>query len=588
MNVEEFMNIKKIQIYFIATCCLISLSMLTKVAHAESKPIGNCYYVSSQRGSDTNSGLSKLEPFKSLNKINELKLNPGDKVLLENGSVFDDQYLQIKNSGNIKACIEISNYGDRGNLPIINTNGKGVWYQDYGKPLPNSWHKYKGNVSSAILLKDVEYIKIKNIEITNDREKSQPDHLAFNDLKVMDRTGVASVAKNKGTLENIVLENLYIHDIDGNIYNKHMANGGIYFISELPDNEEKKVIPKYDNIIIKGNRIKNVSRTGLAVAYSAYFDLFQNSAEIDQELIEKYGNTNVLIENNYIEDAGGDGIVTMYCSSPIIQRNVSNGAGRQMNTTDYPIATQRVAAAMWPWKCKNALFQYNEAYCTKNADQGNGDGQAWDADSADGTIYQYNYSSGNSGGTVMFCLENAVNSTFRFNISQNDKKGILNLPNNPDAHIYNNIFYIDKGVPFVRKDMNTGAALIENNIIYNAGKQPVNEEWNPNNRIIYSNNLYCNYSNLPSSDNTALLVNSQESNIFVSPGNGPVKPNFNYLTYDRFSQNTVFDGYKLEQSSPAIHSGKKVIDKNGYNLGTDFFGIKLDGILDIGAVKSSK
>ena len=68
------MNIKKIQIYFIATCCLISLSMLTKVAHAESKPIGNCYYVSSQRGSDTNSGLSKLEPFKSLNKINELKL----------------------------------------------------------------------------------------------------------------------------------------------------------------------------------------------------------------------------------------------------------------------------------------------------------------------------------------------------------------------------------------------------------------------------------------------------------------------------------------------------------------------------------
>ncbi|EIW2096838.1 right-handed parallel beta-helix repeat-containing protein, partial [Enterococcus faecalis] len=199
---------------------------------------------------------------------------------------------------------------------------------------------------------------------------------------------------------------------------------GIYFISELPDNEEKTGIPKYDNIIIKGNRIKNVSRTGLVVAYSAYFDLFQNSAEIDQELIEKYGNTNVLIENNYIEDAGGDGIVTMYCSSPIIQRNVSDGAGRQMNTTDYPIATQRVAAAMWPWKCKNALFQYNEAYCTKNADQGNGDGQAWDADSADGTIYQYNYSSGNSGGTVMFCLENAVNSTFRFNISQNDKKGI--------------------------------------------------------------------------------------------------------------------------------------------------------------------
>lgn len=99
------------------------------------------------------------------------------------------------------------------------------------------------------------------------------------------------------------------------------------------------------------------------------------------------------------------------------------------------------------------------------------------------------------------------------------------------------------------------------------------------------------YLQIKNSENIEACIeisNSQESNIFVSPENGPVKPNFNYLTYDQFSQNTVFDGYKLEQSSPAIHSGKKVIDKNGYNLGTDFFGIKLDGILDIGAVKSSK
>ena len=72
MNVEEFMNIKKIQIYFIATCCLISLSMLTKVAHAESKPIGNCYYVSSQRGSDTNSGLSKLFGIKIMENLYQI------------------------------------------------------------------------------------------------------------------------------------------------------------------------------------------------------------------------------------------------------------------------------------------------------------------------------------------------------------------------------------------------------------------------------------------------------------------------------------------------------------------------------------
>ena len=132
------------------------------------------------------------------------------------------------------------------------------------------------------------------------------------------------------------------------------------------------------------------------------------------------------------------------------------------------------------------------------------------------------------------------------------------------------------------------AACVENNIIYNSEEHPVNEEWNPNNRITYSNNLYHNYSNLPNSDNTALLVNRESPNIFVYPGNGPAKPNFNYSTYDRFSQDTMFDGYNLAPSSPAIHMGKKIIDRNGYNLGTDFFGIKLDDPLDIGAVKSSK
>ena len=65
-----------------------------------------------------------MEPFKSLNKINELKLNPGDKSFIRKWIGFDDQYLQIKNSGNIKACIEISNYGDRGTFRLSILMGK--------------------------------------------------------------------------------------------------------------------------------------------------------------------------------------------------------------------------------------------------------------------------------------------------------------------------------------------------------------------------------------------------------------------------------------------------------------------------------
>ena len=69
------------------------------------------------------------------------------------------------------------------------------------------------------------------------------------------------------------------------------------------------------------------------------------------------------------------------------------------------------------------------------------------------------------------------------------------------------------------------------------------------------------YLQIKNSENIEACIeisNSQESNIFVSPENGPVKPNFNYLTYDRFSQNTVFDGYKLEQSSPLFIVGRRL------------------------------
>ena len=46
------------------------------------------YFVSSLNGNDENDGLSESTAFKSLNKINEIDLIPGDKVFLLRGSVF--------------------------------------------------------------------------------------------------------------------------------------------------------------------------------------------------------------------------------------------------------------------------------------------------------------------------------------------------------------------------------------------------------------------------------------------------------------------------------------------------------------------
>ena len=94
----------------------------------------------------------------------------------------------------------------------------------------------------------------------------------------------------------------------------------------------------------------------------------------------------------------------------------------------------------------------------------NGDGQAWDADYGDGTLYQYNYSYGNSFASLMICNQYAINTTFRYNISQNDRRGVFDLPSNgPGNHIYNNTVYIGKDSAVLTGRSNSQAKF-ENNI----------------------------------------------------------------------------------------------------------------------------
>ena len=92
---------------------------------AEEAQQGTTYYVSSENGDDANDGTSEKKAFKSLDKINDITLQPGDKVLLEKGSVFDDQYIHVKGSGSAEAPIEISTYGE-GDRPMQTVRVYGI------------------------------------------------------------------------------------------------------------------------------------------------------------------------------------------------------------------------------------------------------------------------------------------------------------------------------------------------------------------------------------------------------------------------------------------------------------------------------
>ena len=583
---------------------------------------GTTYYVSSTHGDDGNAGTDQGHPWKTLDKVNAIAtdLKPGDSVLLERGSTFQDQYLHIKDtSGTADAPITIADYGDASAKPVIAANGvKGSrWYQNYRASVGN--HQNKGTVSSAILLKDVSYITVKNLEITNDdpdvydpidtwkwTDTADSDGTKLDrSADRMDRTGVAGIAENGTTMSHVTLEGLNIHDVDGNIYNKHMANGGIYFMAHYARENKNAAdntwlqnhISRFDHITIKNNIVKDVDRWGIAVGYTAYLNFIDaawGDGSIDDDLIAKYGQTNVTIENNYVKGAGGDAITLMYCDRPVIQYNVGDSVSKHMNDVDYPHDREHggryggwVAAGIWPWRCKDPIFQYNEMYNNLNSEHGNGDGQAWDADYGDGTLYQYNYSYGNSFASLMICNQYAINTTFRYNISQNDRRGVFDLPGNgPGNHIYNNTVYIGKDSAVLTGRSNSQAKF-ENNIFINAADTKKTETWNRGNQHggqTYDNNMYVNYANRPASDSHAVEV-ADVATVLANAGHAPSAPKADGSVYGR--SGSEFDGYKPVDGSPAINAGKVISDMNDYAVTNDFFGNTIKGTPDLGAVESN-
>lgn len=459
------------------------------------------YYFSSRHGDDQNDGLTPQTPWRTLHSHSGLALPAGSQLLLERDSVFENDYLHLTEVwGTAEAPICIGAYGEGANLPVIHANGQGLWYQDYGKPLDNPLHVYRGWVSSTILLYDCGYIQLSDLAVTN---RAVDSTVAYNDLHALDRTGVAVVAQNRGTLHHIYLNRLDVRDVEGNVYNKHMNNGGIYFTAFLPKNDDTG-IARYDDVRVENCCVTNTSRWGIALAYSAYWDQFITK-EISNETAGRYGATNVVIRGNRVKDPGGDAITTMYCLRPLVEYNVSDGAARQINKTDYSQSDfGRVAAGVWPWKCKDALFQYNEVFHTRYHNGENQDGQAFDADWGDGTIYQYNYSHDNEGGCLMVCGEEAVNTIFRYNVSCNDSRAALMPASSPMAQIYGNTFRMQKNVPFLATNSDAmGYLTLEDNTIFGSGT----ENWQEA-TVTYRNNRFWGYKEIPDPQNNILAGTS--------------------------------------------------------------------------------
>ena len=106
---------------------------------------------------------------------------------------------------------------------------------------------------------------------------------------------------------------------------------------------------------------------------------------------------------------------------------------------------------------------------------------------------------------MLVCLEQAYNGYFRYNISQNDLKSFVTLQGNPNAHFYNNVFYVDgdlqTAVHHPEAGKRSGSAEFKNNIFYNASSQKwlvgdheAQQTWRPaGEQQVFDSNLYFGY-----------------------------------------------------------------------------------------------
>ncbi|MFT8411852.1 MAG: hypothetical protein ABF743_05725, partial [Schleiferilactobacillus perolens] len=525
------------------------------------------YYVDSVSGKDTNSGTSPDQAWQTLTKTSEQTFGPGDKVLLKVGSVFDDQALSLKGSGSKEAPIQLDAYFSatnigttalqQGNKPIINTNGK---------------------ATSGVALVNQSHWRISNLEVTNTGLTQTADKQ--NGTR---RAGISVMGQNIDTVEDVHVDSAYVHDVNGDKIIKDVDNGGIIFWI----NDDADHSTRFIDASITNSHVANVYRTGISIGASTHDGLFYGTGgKVSQELMDKYFHRDVVISHNLVENVGGDGIVPMFSYKPLIEYNVSRGAcqsGKENLGNWY-------SAAIWPWRCYDALLQYNEASDTV-ADY-NGDGMAFDCDFSENTTYQYNYSHDNGGGFVLFIQNESLGSVFRYNVSVNDRREIILASNVLPAHFYNNTVINDQSIPIVNRVNSSNITLTNNVFAYTDNPDLMKVFGGLNDDQKYDNNLYVGLADEDTMK--GLDANAKVdtlTNTFVNPG----------FTGDGFEG---LKGYQLKSTAKGVNVGQLIKYVTGANgpadpvsgnyfaptlTVTDFFGkpVSTTENPDIGAINAA-
>ena len=567
------------------------------------EPTGDVtYYVDAENGDDSNDGTSPETAWKTLAKASSIRqLKEGGSILLKAGSVWNGEQLTVRNAQGTEANpVVIGSYGD-GAKPVINGNGAN-WDADTKEEL------------AAVHIYNSENIVIENLEITNWDSSVSGDYTQSSKLL----SGLVVENKDAGALSNVVIRNNKIHDVNGRMAGgaEKAAGGLIVVVTGGGSNHTGTVESWYDGLTIDGNEVYNVCHEAIymesvwasrtLVGGTSSDTGYQNAGNSSW-----VGSNDVTIENNYVHDVAGDGIVPINTTDALVQYNLIDNSAD--SSWDYSANPNH--AALWTWDTDNVTFRYNEAFNTSKDSKGTAvgnDSMAFDFDyGVQNCTYEYNYSHDNLGGFLMLCPGPGatVNNIARYNLSVNDglyegapmirmgtgKYGSIGV------QIYNNTMYWE-GTGYsasLTPDSYWEGPVIEdvsvfNNIFYGPA---VSGSVSTQSGISYYNNLV--YSSDGSAQEVYQAAANDENAVYEDPMFVDVT---DYTTGSWADGETTLgtaDGFKIQEGSPAIDAGAEhpeapasstsdiadeLVPNTTEKPETDYYGNALtDGKNDIGA-----
>ena len=428
----------------------------------------NQYYLSSSTGNDNNNG-SQTQPWKTLSKISNTTLGPGDTVYFKKGDTFRGHYV-VNGSGTEQSPITFTAYGT-GNQPVIS----GSDHDDGG-----------GDYREAILVENEDNMIFEDLEIQNHRTTSRStvgDLVSF---------GIQVISSSAGTKNNFTFRDMTFK----NVY-------GLYWVD--PSNQSEFNAFEVSGLTFKsswGGIINNV------VVEDSYFTDLQRIGIHIKNTSGKTSdkrNTNIVVRRNEFFQIGGTCVLPIRTENCLIENNIFNQPGAKTN--DKMIGR---GSAVWNWYSINTIVQYNQAINAKGILDSHG--IHVDHSNID-TFIQYNLMQDCEGGFVEI-LGGNQRAVYRFNISindgwrvnpnwtnsdhtiwLNDKIGGQSGHPSYDSYIYNNTIVINKSgndAFDTAIDINGQNTRIFNNIFYavngsGIGIQQVNYN-DPN--LMMTNNLF--------------------------------------------------------------------------------------------------